>query len=256
MQVYFLKFRSNKQLIEETIPYLRWSIKFYAPLYGAEYSPGAGVAVQSTVWYPTGGALKKSKQSSLSFSGGGVRCSRGAFKNKQRNFKLGPRLQPAQTFLICSLCPFTIIKQHFPCWRIICQRYSTSFFAQKSELKIPCVVDISKVYLLSPHWRHSEEINVHCRPLLLFISSYCMWRYRQSSNTTLRILNPLCRHCPEKKDLIWCFGTKRSLLFLEEKKFWFTNNKINFLKEYSPARVKVVNENTSQSPEVLEFIFI
>ena len=93
-------------------------------------------------------------------------------------------------------------------------------------------------------------------PLLLFISSYCMWRYGQSSNTTLRILNPLCRHCPEKKDLIWCFGTKRSLLFLEEKKFWFSKNKINFLKEYSPARVKVVNENTSQSPKVLiEFIF-
>ena len=143
--------------------------------------------------------VRSKKQSSLSFSGGGVRCSRGAFKNKQRNFKLGPRLQPAQTFLICSLCPFTIIEQHFPCRRIICQRYSTSFFAQKSELKIPCVVDISKVYLLSPHWRHSEEINVHCMPLLLFISSYCMWRYGQSSNTTLRILNPLCRHCPEKR---------------------------------------------------------
>ena len=46
MQVFFLKFRSNKQLIEETIPYLRWSIRFYALLYGAEYSPGAGVAVQ------------------------------------------------------------------------------------------------------------------------------------------------------------------------------------------------------------------
>ena len=153
----------------------------------------------SSVWYPAGGGALKKKQSSLSFSGGGVRCSRGAFKNKQRNFKLGPRLQPAQTFLICSLCPFTIIKQHFPCRRIICQRYSTSFFAQKSELKIPCVVDISKVYLLSPHWRHSEEINVHCMPLLLFISSYCMWRYGQSSNTTLRILNPLCRHCPEKR---------------------------------------------------------
>ena len=125
MQVFFLKFRSNKQLFEETTPYLRWSIRFYALLYGAEYSPGAGVAVQCVIscwWW-----CVKKKQSSLSFSGGGVRCSRGAFKNKQRNFKLGPRLQPAQTFLICSLCPFTIIKQHFPCWRIICQRNSTSF---------------------------------------------------------------------------------------------------------------------------------
>ena len=61
---------------------------------------------------------------------------------------------------------------------------------------------------------------------------------------------PPLQTLPWKKDLIWGFGTKRNLLFLEEKKFWFTN-KINFLKEYSPARVKVVNENTSQSPEVL-----
>ena len=141
--------KNDKNFHDNAIPYLRWSISFSVLLYGAEYSPGAGVAVQCVIlcwWW----VQSKKRQLLLSFSGGGVRCSRGAFKNKQRNFKLGPRLQPAQTFLICSLCPFTIIEQHFPCRRIICQRYSTSFCAKIRVEDSVCCWHFKSLSLISP----------------------------------------------------------------------------------------------------------
>ena len=84
-----------------------------------------------------------------------------------------------------------------------------------------------------------------CLVLILHVKIRAVIKYNFAHS------EPPLQTLPWKKDLIWGFGTKRNLLFWEEKKFWFSNNKINFLKEYSPARVKVVNENTSQSPEVL-----
>lgn len=190
------------------------------------------VLLSSAVWYRTGGALKK-QQLSLSFSGGGVRCSRGAFKNKQRNFKLGPRLQPAQTFLICSLCPFTIIEQHFPCRRIICQRYSTSFCAKIRVEDSVCCWHFKSLSFISPSLASSfispslaslrrNKCSLHAsfifHIVILHVKIQAVIKYNFAHS------EPSLQTLPWKR-------TKRNLLFLEAKKFWFSNNKTkNFCK--------------------------
>ena len=157
----------------------------------------ASIVLLSSVWYPAAGAFKKTI---IAFF---FRwwCSMLSWCIQKQTEKLYTRSSFAtcSNFLNLLLVSFHNHLTTFSLLENNLSKILNQFFAQKSKLKILCVVDISKVYLLSPHWRHSEEIDVHCMPLLLFISSYCMWRYGQSSSTTLRILNPLCRHCPEKR---------------------------------------------------------
>ena len=219
--------------------YLRLSISFCSLFFGAEYSPGAGVAVQCSVisyWW-----CVKKKQLSLSFSGGGVRCSRGALKNKQRNFKLGPRLQPAQTFLICSLCPFTIIEQHFPCRRIICQRYSTSFCAKIRVEDSVCCWHFKSLSLISPLASlRRNKCSLHASFIFHAVILHVKIRAVIKYNIQLCAFWTPFADIALKKEF-WCFGTKRNLLFLEEKSSSLATTKsTTFVKEYSLARVTSV----------------